>query len=160
MVNDQLAASSKLAFLPWLQVYHDNKENRRACSDSLMDVYTDCHLYGTRNCWLYILEKFHHFTLTESLVIKQKEITSEFKLENEMNGRCRHLEQKIWFLTINQVQPNLFLWLVVIWVKGELVTEMNENNDFTTMIQIWDLFCALLNIYISHRGQLNYLLMF
>ena len=107
-----MAASSKLVLLPWLQIYHDNKENRRECSDSLMDVYTDCHPYGTRNSWRYILEKFHHFTLTESLVIKQKKSPvagSEFKLKNEMNGRWRHLEQKIWFLTINQVQPTLFL---------------------------------------------------
>ena len=38
-------------------------------------------------------------------------------------------------------------------------TETNENNDFTTMIDTnLGLFCALLNIYNSHRGQLNYLL--
>ena len=64
---------TELALLPWLQIYHDNKENRRAFSDSPMDVYTCCHLYGTHKCWLYIncVGKCHHFTLTESLVIEQ-----------------------------------------------------------------------------------------
>ena len=31
------------------------------------------------------------------------------ELKKEMNRRGRHLEQKIWFLTINQVQPTLSL---------------------------------------------------
>ena len=47
---DQFAALSKLVLLTsWLQICHDNKENRRASSDSLMDIDTDCHLYVTHN---------------------------------------------------------------------------------------------------------------
>ena len=63
-------------------------------------------------CWLYktMLGKCHHFTLTDSFVIIQKInlAGSEFK-KKKMNGRGRHLDQKIWFLIINQVQPTLFL---------------------------------------------------
>ena len=61
---------------------------------------------------LTMSENFHHFALTESLVIEQKinllVAGSEFKKRDE-SGRGRHLEQKTWFLTINQVQPTLFL---------------------------------------------------
>ena len=51
------------------------------------------------------------FTLTDALVTIQ---TINFsvpgsELKKEMNRRGRHLEQKIWFLTINQVQPTLSL---------------------------------------------------
>ena len=97
MVKDKLEALSKLALLPWLQIYHDNEENRRASSDSLMDVY--------------MLEKCHHFTLIDALVTIQTINLSVpgSELKKDMNGRGRHLEQKIWFLTINQVQPALFL---------------------------------------------------
>ena len=44
--------SSKLALLPWLQIYHDNKESKRASSDSMMDVYTVT-LMASITCWLY-----------------------------------------------------------------------------------------------------------
>ena len=71
-----------------------------------------------------------------------------------MNGRGRHFEHKIWFLIINQVQPTLFLKnLSFIKFKGDLATETNEDNDFTTVIHI-------LNIYVTHRGQLKCLVMF
>ena len=51
------------------------------------------------------------FTLTDALVTIQTINLSVpgSELKKEMNGRGRHLEQKIWFLTINQVQPTLFL---------------------------------------------------
>ena len=60
LVKDKLEALSKLALLPWLQIYHDNEENRRASSDSLMDgciyvgkvspFYPDrCPCYHTNN---------------------------------------------------------------------------------------------------------------
>ena len=51
------------------------------------------------------------FTLTDTLVTIQTINLSVpgSELKKEMNGRGRHLEQKIWFLTINQVQPTLFL---------------------------------------------------
>ena len=51
------------------------------------------------------------FTLTDALVTIQTINLSVpgSELKKEMNGRGRHLEQKIWFLTINQVQPILFL---------------------------------------------------
>ena len=52
LVKDKLAALSKLSLLPWLQIYHDNKENRRASSDSLMDVYTVTRM-ASITCWLY-----------------------------------------------------------------------------------------------------------
>ena len=52
MVKDKLAALSKLALLPWLQIYQDNIENRRESSDSLMDVYTVT-LMASITCWLY-----------------------------------------------------------------------------------------------------------
>ena len=42
----------KLALLPWLQIYHDNKENRRASSDSLMDGYIITFM-ALIICWLY-----------------------------------------------------------------------------------------------------------
>ena len=32
------------------------------------------------------------------------------------------------------------LYFYIIYVKEEHVTETNENNDFTTMIPIWDYF--------------------
>ena len=48
-----------------------------------------------------------------------------------MNGRGRHFEHKIWFLIIYQVQPTPFL-KKLIKVKGDLATETNEDNDFTT----------------------------
>ena len=52
-----------------------------------------------------------------------------------MNGRGRHFQHKIWFLIINQVQPTLFLKnLSFIKFKGDLATETNEDNDFTTVI--------------------------
>ena len=58
-----------------------------------------------------MLEMCHHFTLTDALVTIQTINLSvpASELKKEMNGRGRHLEQKIWFLTINQVQPILFL---------------------------------------------------
>ena len=51
------------------------------------------------------------FTLTDALVTIQTINLSVpgLELKKEMNGRGRHLEQEIWFLTINQVQPTLFL---------------------------------------------------
>ena len=51
------------------------------------------------------------FTLTDALVTIQTINLSVpgSELKKEMNGRGRHLEHKIWFLTINQVQPTLFL---------------------------------------------------
>ena len=51
------------------------------------------------------------FTLTDALVTIQTINLSVpgSELKKEINGRGRHLEQKIWFLTINQVQPTLFL---------------------------------------------------
>ena len=51
------------------------------------------------------------FTLTDALVTIQTINLSMpgSELKKEMNGRGRHSEQKIWFLTINQVQPTLFL---------------------------------------------------
>ena len=52
LVKDKLAALSKLALLPWLQIYHENIENRRASSDTLMDVYTVT-LMASITCWLY-----------------------------------------------------------------------------------------------------------
>ena len=58
-----------------------------------------------------MLEKCHHFTLTDALVTIQTINLSVpgSELKKEMNGRGRHLERKIWFLTIDQVQPTLFL---------------------------------------------------
>ena len=59
-----------------------------------------------------------------------------------MNGRGRHFEHKIWFLIINQVQPTLFLKnLSFIKFKGNLATETNEDNDFTTVIHIVIILC-------------------
>ena len=51
------------------------------------------------------------FTLTDALVTIQtiNLSVSGSELKKEMDGRGRHLEQKIWFLTIDQVQPTLFL---------------------------------------------------
>ena len=61
-----------------------------------------------------------------------------------MNGRGRHFEHKIWFLIINQVQPTLFLKnLSFIKVKGDLVTETSEDNDFTTVIHIVIILCFI-----------------
>ena len=50
------------------------------------------------------------FALTDALVTIQTINLSVpgSELKKEMNGRGRHLEQKIWFLTISQVQPTLF----------------------------------------------------
>ena len=79
------------------------------------------------------------------------------ELKKEMNGRGRHLEQKIRFLTINQVQPTLFLKkLSLIKVKEELVTETNEDNDFTTMIPIGIILCFIEHLYYP-LSQLKYL---
>ena len=62
---------------------------------------------------LTMLEKCHHFTLTESHVTKQKKLICQWQVQSlrkrDESGRGSHLEQKIWFLTINQVQPTLFL---------------------------------------------------
>ena len=51
------------------------------------------------------------FTLADALVTIQTINLSVpgSELKKEMNGRGRHLEQKIWFLTTNQVQRTLFL---------------------------------------------------
>ena len=51
------------------------------------------------------------FTLADALVTIQTINLSVPgpELKKDMNGRGRHLEQKIWFLTINQVQRTLFL---------------------------------------------------
>ena len=43
------------------------------------------------------------------LPYKQSDCQFQVQRKREMNGRGRHLEQKIWFLTINQVQRTLFL---------------------------------------------------
>ena len=59
-----------------------------------------------------------------------------------MNGRGRHFEHKIWFLIINQVQPTLFLKILsFIKFNGDLATETNEDNDFTTVIHIVIILC-------------------
>ena len=61
-----------------------------------------------------------------------------------MNGRGRHFEHKIWFLIINQVQPTLFLInLSFFKFKGDLATETNEDNDFTTVIHIVIILCLI-----------------
>ena len=61
-----------------------------------------------------------------------------------MNGRGRHFEHKIWFLIINQVQPTLFTKnLSFIKFKGDLATETNEDNDFTTVIHIVIILCFI-----------------
>ena len=61
-----------------------------------------------------------------------------------MNGRGRHLEHKIWFLIINQVQPTLFPKnLSFIKFNGDLATETNEDNDFTTVIHIVIILCFI-----------------
>ena len=62
-----------------------------------------------------------------------------------MNGSGRHFEHKIWFLIISQVQPTLFLNknLPFIKVKGDLATETNEDNDFTTVIHIVIILCFI-----------------
>ena len=58
-----------------------------------------------------MFEKCHHFTLTDALVTIQTINLSapSSDLKKQMNGRGRHLGQKIWFITINQIQPTLFL---------------------------------------------------
>ena len=77
-----------------------------------------------------------------------------------MNGRGRHFEHKIWFLIINQVQPTLFLKnLSFIKFKGDLATETNEDNDFTTVIHIV-IISYFIEHYVTHRGQLKCLVMF
>ena len=71
-----------------------------------------------------------------------------------MDGGGRHFEHKIWFFIINQVQPtlknlsfiskNLFLKnLSFIKFKGDLATETNEDNDFTTVIHIVIILCFI-----------------
>ena len=61
-----------------------------------------------------------------------------------MNERDRHFEHKIWFLIINQVQLTLFLKnLSFIKFKGDLATEINEDNDFTTVIHIVIILCFI-----------------
>ena len=64
------------------------------------------------------------------------------------------LNIKFGFLIINQVQPTLFPKnLSFIKFKGDLATETNEDNDFTTVIHIVIILCF-------HRGQLKCLVMF
>ena len=54
------------------------------------------------------------------------------------------LNIKFWFLIINQVQPTLFLRnLSFIKFKGDLATETNEDNDFTTAIHIVIILCFI-----------------
>ena len=106
-----------------------------------------------------MFEKCHHFTLTYALVTIQTINLSvpDSELKKEMNGRGRHLEQKIWFLTINQVQPTLFLQkLSLIKVKEELVTETNEDNDFNTMIPIGFILCFIEHLYyqMGHAAEI------
>ena len=76
-----------------------------------------------------MLEKCHHFILTDALVTIQtiNLSVSGLELKKEMNGRGRHLEQKIWFLTVNQVQPTLFLQkLSLIKVKDRGACNRNQ----------------------------------
>ena len=69
-----------------------------------------------------------------------------------MNGRGRHFEHKIWFLMINQVQPTLFLKnLSFIKFKGDLATETNEDNDFTTVIHIVIILCFIEHLCYPQR---------
>ena len=95
-----------------------------------------------------MLEKCHYFTLTDSFVIVQKNQFflvpgSEFK-KKKISGRGKHFEHKIWSLIINQVQPTLFLRnLSFIKFKGDLATETNEDNDFTTAIHIVIILCFI-----------------
>ena len=65
LVKDKLAALSKLALLPWLQIYHDNIENGKESSDSLMDVYTPCINYKPHPCE-YAVPLSHIITTCES----------------------------------------------------------------------------------------------
>ena len=54
------------------------------------------------------------------------------------------LNIKFGFLIINQVHPILFLkYLSFIKVKGDLATETNEDNDFTTVIHIGITLCFI-----------------
>ena len=77
---------------------------------------------------------------------------SEFK-EKEMNGRGIHFEHKIWFLMINQVQSTLFLkHLSFIKFKGDLATETNEDNDFTTVIDIVIILCFIEHLCYPQRA--------
>ena len=36
------------------------------------------------------------------------------------------------------------------WFKEELVTETNENNDFTTLIPSWDHFVLIEHLHFPH----------
>ena len=105
MVKDKLAALSKVALLPWLQIYHGNKENRRASSDSLTDVYTSdsltdvytVTLMASITCWLYknYVGKVSTFSLTDALLeslsdkYKSKVVCSEDN-PNFIAGRRGH----------------------------------------------------------------------
>ena len=117
--------------LPWLQIYHDNRENRRASSHSPMDL----HFMALINAGfiLNMLEKCNHFTLTESLVIEKKLICwwqVQSLRKRDESGRGRHLEQKIWFLTINQVQPTLFLYKLLSKLRSCHTTAYGPNVTF------------------------------
>ena len=56
---------------------------------------------------LTMLEKCRHFPLAESLVMEQKKLIYQRQVQSlrkrDESGRGTHLEQKIWFLTVNQV---------------------------------------------------------
>ena len=97
-----------------------------------------------------MLEKCHHFTLTDSFVIVQNiNFSCQVQvLRRNLNGRGRHFQHKNWFLISNHVQPTLFLKkLSFIKVKGELVTETNADSDFTTMIPIVIILCFIEHLY-------------
>ena len=76
-----------------------------------------------------------------------------------MNGRGKHFEHKIWFLIINQVHPTLFLRnLSFIKFKGILQQKPMKIMASLLWYILWS-FCASLNIYVTHRGQLKCLVM-
>ena len=72
-----------------------------------------CFLYKN-----YVGKVSPDLTLTNSFLIAQKinllVADSEFQ-KKRMNGRGRHLEQKIWFLIINQVSAHSISVKVVIY---------------------------------------------
>ena len=61
--------------------------------------------------------------------------------------------------TLSNNDEKKFRFFVSDYLKEELVTETNENNDFTTMIPIGIILCFIEHLYYL-LGQLKYLAIF
>ena len=108
-----------------------------------------------------MLEKCHHFTLTDSFVIVQKVLVpaSEFKKKRWME-EADTLNIKFGFSLLIKFSPLYFQKTYhLLNLRGILQQKPMKIMTSLLWYILWS-FYASLNIYVTHRGQLKCLVMF